>query len=141
MLDFVKDAKGREVHCEVRDHRTFVRESLRKVGSFNRVGLLIDRYFHHLTFIRFHKITLTLEGLQTLAQSPCWRHLEHLTVRSCYLSNCDLDDNILQTLNIPMRLTHFNYLTITNNEKLQKILKHLTQHLQSTQPNVINVII
>ena len=104
--------------------------------SFERVALMIQRYFPRLVYLRLHRLDLTCEGLRILTTSEAWQSsLEHLVIRSCYLVPAVInDDNWMNNLHSPRQLKHVCFMTITLNESLINTMNFLTQDLRQFRP-------
>ena len=131
VLDFVKDSKAKDVPCPEAGttHQFHSHNSISRIISFDRICLLISKYFDGLVCLRLHKVTITFEGLDQLLQSQAWKGMEHLVIRSCYMENDGLDDFLGShepdwwISRQPVSLKHAFYFPITNNQSLISVIR------------------
>ena len=131
MLDFVKDRKTREVSCHTNHHEVSELDSFTRVTDFDKVCLIISRYFPNLVYLRLHKLDLTWQGLRTLTTSSSWMDsMEHLVVRCCYLGD-GVPEDWQHLINQPIKLKHFNLITVANNQFVREVFRYIASHLEN----------
>lgn len=141
MLDFVTDAKKKELRC--REHFIPEVNSIRAIGNFDLIALTTSKYFTRIKYLRLHKMTLTWDGFKVMTDSSFWTEsLQHLDIKSCYLEDpqCQViagrSITIINRADVldmkrPAHLRHFNLILMSEQEDLLFILEYLTRDLKA----------
>lgn len=131
VLDFVKDSKAKEIPCPLSKtcHRMNDQDCLNKIIHFDRVCLLISRYFPFLVSLRFYRLTITYAGLQLLMQSRSWKSVQHVVIRSCCIEDgfegfMDQHEDAGWWESVqPVSLVHMFYFPISHNASLIQVIR------------------
>lgn len=141
MLDFVTDAKKKEIPCK--EHYISGVNTIRTTANFGDIALTISIRLTRLKYLRLHKTSLTWEGFKLLTNSPFWTEtLHHLDIKSCYLEDpqCQtfggtsitiVNRSDVFNMKKPGHLKHFNLILMSEQDDLLFILEYLTQDLKA----------
>lgn len=141
MLDFVTDAKKKEIRCK--DHYVQGINSIRMAINLEQAASTISTHFLRVKYLRLHKMSLTWRGFKLLTNSTFWTNsLQHLDIKSCYLEDPEcqiisgtritiIDRTEVYNMQKPTNLRHFNLILMSEQADLLFALEYLTEDLKS----------